>query len=269
MPARNVEHTVKESVASVLACNEVSQLIVVNDGSTDSTLDVLQSFDDHRIQILEGPQSGISAALNVAFKAVASPYIARCDADDLFTPDRFVDQLHFLEQHSDYVATCSGFETIDMKSQKIATMALLEQDVDIEQQLKEGDVSTHFGTWLFRSQAVHEIGGARTWFTSAEDLDLQIRLAFLGKVRQSTHVTYRYRLHDASITHTMTSKRREFFDQQARIFARQRQAEGSDDLERNCPPKLPDASESAQIRSSNQHQADLMQGEMALFYQGR
>lgn len=261
MPARNAGNSITESIESVLACSHVTELLIVDDGSTDDTLERIAAISDERIRVVEGPEQGISAALNCAFALCTTPYIARCDADDLFVNDRFEWQLPFLEKNNDHVAICSGFETIDKRSKVIAGMALSDQSRDITDLLRNGEATTHFGTWLFRRNAIDTIGGARAWFTSAEDLDIQFRLGFEGKVWQEQRTSYRYRLHDSSITHTMASIRREFFDRQSRVFAKQRRANNTDDLDSGYPPTVPTIDHSCKPRSSGRHKAGLLQGE--------
>jgi len=262
MPARNAESTIEDSIKSVLACPQVTELIIVDDGSSDGTKSIAERLceSNGNIKYLPGPQKGISAALNVGIMQSSSPYLARCDSDDFFEKGRFDWQLSFLKRNPNYVAICSGFVTIDENSRTIAQMSLKKPSQEITQTLLSGEVTTHFGTWLLRSNAAKEIGGAREWFESAEDIDLQFRLAEKGKVWQEQKISYRYRLHSQSITHSMVSARREFFDQYAREFALQRRR-GEDDLTKGSPPQKPAAQKGKAIKTSAKHIAGLLQGD--------
>jgi hypothetical protein len=110
---------------------------------------------------------------------------------------------------------------------------------EVTEQLLRGDPVTTLCSWLIRTSTIREVGGARTWFTSAEDLDLQFRLAEIGRVWHVPQVAYLYRLHDASITHRLGSASIAFFDEQAREFAKERRNSGKDRLELGHPPAPP------------------------------
>ncbi len=258
MPARNAAKTVVGAINSVLAADHVNEVIVINDGSSDNTEMLVREINDPRIRVIQGPQAGISAALNAGLEEVTERYVARCDADDYFTFDRFSWQLPFLDAHPDYTAISGGFKTVDEKGDSIAEMAM-DTSGDVTELLQNGKTVTHLGTWLIRADALRKIGGARTWFTSAEDLDLQFRLAHLGKVWHEPQFAYLYTLHQASITHSMPDTQRTFFDLQAREFSLQRKETGSDDLERGQAPSVPKKDKS--VNSANHHISRLLEGQ--------
>ena len=87
IPLYNKEKSVISTVESVL--NQTYphfELIIVNDGSTDSSLEVVQQFDDPRIRIIDKANGGVSSARNVGIKAAKYDYIIPLDADDLWMP---------------------------------------------------------------------------------------------------------------------------------------------------------------------------------------
>jgi len=108
MPTRNAEKFLRESVDSILAQTMQNfELLVVDDGSTDRTLEILNSYEDGRIKILQGPCRGIAAALNMGIRAAEGEFIARMDADDICMPQRFEKQVATLEAAPD-AALCSS-----------------------------------------------------------------------------------------------------------------------------------------------------------------
>lgn len=258
MPARNAGSTIKESIESVLASPAVRQLVVVNDGSTDETSQIVQSIVDERIDVISGPCKGISAAFNAGIEVATQKYIARCDADDLYPSSRLEKQLAWMQANSNYVAVTGYFCTIDAKGKLIATFNNNAVPEDISDLLSAGNTVTHFCTWLVRRDALVRCGGAREWFQSAEDIDLQFRLAEEGPVGYIHENFYLYRLNDSSITHTMTSSRREFFDQAARDFNNQRSENGEDLLMKGIPPDVPVGEG---VNSARQHRSSLLLGE--------
>jgi glycosyltransferase involved in cell wall biosynthesis len=104
MAAYNAERFVAEATASILAQTlEDFEFIVVDDGSTDSTVQIVESFNDPRIRMLRLEHRGIPAALNAGIAAVRAPYMARMDADDVSDPRRLARQLEFMQSNPDCV----------------------------------------------------------------------------------------------------------------------------------------------------------------------
>src|SRR5437016_1299456 len=94
MPMRNAEPYVKEAVTSVLAQDAPEmELVVVDDGSTDRSRQIVESFDDARVRIVEGPRRGFAAAWNTALAAATGKIVMQCDADDSYPPGRVAMQL--------------------------------------------------------------------------------------------------------------------------------------------------------------------------------
>lgn len=259
MPAYNAAATIKQSIASVLAQTAVTELIIIDDKSTDETAKIARSQNDNRIVIISGPGRGISAALNCGFQAASGEFIARCDADDLFVGGRLEWQLAWLCKHDDYIAVSAGYQTITHAGAAVADLACGGNGRDVTGKLLAGEAVTHFCTWLIRSSAILNSGGTRAWFVTAEDLDIQFRLAQQGKVWHEPRVSYLYRLHDSSITHQQNTDIREFYESCAKSFARQRAECGSDDLENGVPPSLPEQS-GDHVTTSNQHIISLRVG---------
>src|SRR5216683_3737069 len=103
MPAYNAEVHLRQAVASVLAQTyEAFELIVVDDASTDRTLEILSSFADPRLRLVRNDKNlGIVGSLNSAMLKAEGHYIARMDADDLCLPTRFARQAAFLDERPD------------------------------------------------------------------------------------------------------------------------------------------------------------------------
>jgi glycosyltransferase involved in cell wall biosynthesis len=103
MPCYNYAQYVGDSIAAVLASTEEDlELIVVDDGSTDDSKAVIKAAADadERVKpIFLEKNAGISAARNTALKAASGEYVAFCDADDLWLPEKLSHQLQLLEQY--------------------------------------------------------------------------------------------------------------------------------------------------------------------------
>lgn len=240
MPARNAAATVVEALNSLRDQAYLAEIILIDDGSTDDTAARAATLGDARLRILQGPQSGISAALNMGFLAARHPLVARCDADDLYLPGRLKAQVDWLSRHPDHVAVSGGFLSLDGQGRALARLAVDGSAREVTGDLRSGRVLTHLCTWLIRREALLQTGGTRSWFETAEDVDLQFRLAFLGPIWHLPDPVYGYRLHDGSITHSRRTAQLAFYDAAARSFAEDRVKTGSDALDRGCPPEVPD-----------------------------
>ena len=112
IPAYNPERTILETVESVLHQTFSDfELIVINDGSTDRTLDLLQTVQDSRLKIFSYSNGGLALARNRGISHAQGAYISFIDADDLWTIDKLELQLEALKQHPDmgvaYSWTCN------------------------------------------------------------------------------------------------------------------------------------------------------------------
>ncbi|HLL89436.1 MAG TPA: glycosyltransferase family A protein [Tepidisphaeraceae bacterium] len=243
MPMRNARPFVREAVRSVLsqAIGEVEvELLVLDDGSTDGSADVVRDVGGDRVRLLSGPAGGIAVALNRLLSDARGDYAARCDADDLYPPNRLARQVAFLQARPDFIAACGSFSMLTHDGRPVADMATGAVAEEITAELRAGRTRTHLGTFLIRSPALRAAGGFRPYFRSAEDLDLQLRLGEAGRVWYDPAPAYAYRLHDASVTHRQATTARRYFEHAAREFQRQRLTSGTDDLQRGTPPPAPD-----------------------------
>lgn len=103
MPAYNAASFIGKAIASVLNQTYTNlELIIVNDGCTDATAEVVQSFTDDRIRYFDlGQNRGRGYARNFAVAQCRGEFVAVCDADDINLPTRLEKQVHFLSAHPD------------------------------------------------------------------------------------------------------------------------------------------------------------------------
>lgn len=251
MPVYNAERFVASALRSVLAERTIPlEVIVVDDGSTDCSLNLIKQVGDDRVQVIHNEHQGIASALNTAFSRVQGEIVMRCDADDLYPPDRIAQQVQWLKSNPDFGAVCGNFSTIDSQGKVVLAMGCGDEPADITEELLDGITRVHFCTYATRFEVLRSIGGCRTYFRSGEDIDLQLRIGEACRVWYQPLMRYQYRLHETSLTHTMNSRERDFFDKIARTFRHQRRDQGSDDLQRGCPPTPP---RSQLVLNANQH----------------
>ncbi|MFZ2160715.1 MAG: glycosyltransferase family A protein [Sideroxyarcus sp.] len=241
VPMHNAEPYVVAALASVLLEKDVPiEVVVINDKSTDRSLEKVLGVSDKRIRVIDGPGTGVSACLNVGLAAAKGDIVMRCDADDLYPPGRIKDQAAWLDVNPEYAAVCGSFSTIDTAGRLIANLATGDTIKDITVELNSGKTRTSLCTYAIRRASLHVVGGFRPYFVTAGDIDFQLRLGEVAKVMYLPLSCYLYRLHDSSITHTQGNSKRIFFEETARQFLLQRRATGQDDLQRGRPPSPPD-----------------------------
>ena len=240
MPLYNAERFVAQALRSLLQDQAVPlEVIVIDHQSSDRSVALVQAVGDPRLRLVTHQGGGIAEVLNTGLGLARAEFMARCDADDLYPPDRLATQIAWLEQHPEFAAVAGNYAAIDQQGRPLIRFQCGDQETDITEELRTGLTRTHLGTFLLRTAVVHQLGGFRSYFTTAEDIDLQLRLGDRYRVGYCPQVVYHYRIHPTSITHTRASNQRDFFDQVARRFQQQRQTQGEDDLQRGSPPPVP------------------------------
>jgi glycosyltransferase involved in cell wall biosynthesis len=109
MPVYNVSAYVSEAVESVLNQTYTDfELIIIDDGSTDDTLQKVNAFHDQRIRVVRHERNiGYVHALNQGIRMAQGEFIARMDGDDICLPERFARQVEYLDRHFD-VGVCGA-----------------------------------------------------------------------------------------------------------------------------------------------------------------
>jgi glycosyltransferase involved in cell wall biosynthesis len=103
LPVYNGANTLKLAILSILKQSFLDwELIILDDASTDHSVEVMHSFDDSRIRLVEGEMNiGLSARLNMAVDMANGSYFARMDQDDISFPERLEKQVEYLQQHQE------------------------------------------------------------------------------------------------------------------------------------------------------------------------
>ena len=100
IPVFNGEKTIQDTIQSVLNQTVTDfEIIVINDGSTDGTLEIIQKITDTRLKVFSYPNTNQAASRNRGLEKATSKYIAFLDADDLCTPDKLESQRDALERY--------------------------------------------------------------------------------------------------------------------------------------------------------------------------
>lgn len=205
MPVYNAERYVAEAVESILKQTFTDfEFLIVNDGSTDRSLQILQSYaeQDLRIHLISRENRGLVATLNEMINLARAPLLARMDADDIAMHDRLEIQTRHLENHPEVVCVGGGCQVIDEHG-RFLIIADIKTGPDIVEQLAlQGVTPITHPTALMRTSAIKAVKGYSDKDWPAEDLSLWIKLCDLGKIDNAPEIVLQYRIHDQSISTT-------------------------------------------------------------------
>ena len=207
MTVFNAERYLREAVESILGQTfRDFEFIIVNDGSTDLSGEILEEFDqrDVRIRLISRGNTGIVAAANEGIAAARGQYLARMDADDVSLPERFERQVRYLDEHPECVLVGSRVVSTDPHGIPFATSehALTHEEIDAQLLTVGGGWALLQPATMMRLDAVRKVGGYRGAYNISEDHDLFLRLAEVGKVANLPEVLFHYRRRYDGATHT-------------------------------------------------------------------
>lgn len=114
LPVYNAEPYIEACIDSILEQTYSNlEILIINDGSTDNTLDLINEYDDERITVLSHPNVGLIQTLNKGLELAKGSYIVRMDADDMMIPSRIALQVKFMEENETIGASGGNMETFD------------------------------------------------------------------------------------------------------------------------------------------------------------
>jgi len=179
MGVRDGAPWVSSAVASVLEQTlDDLELIVVDDGSTDGTPDLLAAVRDRRLRVTRQPRAGLTAALARGLALARAPLIARLDADDVALPERLALQVAFLAAHPDVGLLGTAAREVDADGREIGVVRPPESDGALRRMLIRRNPFVHSSV-MMRRAAAERAGGYDATIAVAQDYDLWMRLSRL------------------------------------------------------------------------------------------
>jgi len=212
LPVYNAQRYLADAIESVLAQTFADfELLMFDDGSTDGSLLMLQDYAarDPRVRVFTRENRGLVATLNEMIGLARGRYLARMDADDICKPQRFERQVSFLDSNPDHVVVGGWLEWMNDRGQIIGTIKTPEAHDEIDTAHLKGHTSICHPAAMLRNFE----GDAIDWYDEqcldAEDLDLWLRLAEMGKLANIPEVVLIYRIHAESISEAKGQRQRD------------------------------------------------------------
>lgn len=181
------------------------EFIIIGDGSTDGTGELLEQLADTdcRIKLIRRENKGLTVSLNEALSLARGEFIARMDSDDLAVRERFEKQVAFLDSHPDCVLVGTKVMLIDPLDVEIVEGEFHQGHENLDAALLKGNgAAIYHPSVMIRKSALDRVGGYVPKYNGAEDVELFLRLAEIGRLENLDEILLKYRRHPASVNHT-------------------------------------------------------------------
>jgi glycosyltransferase involved in cell wall biosynthesis len=235
MPVWNAIRFLRLAMDSVLRQSfESFELLVVDDGSSDGTTELLSTYRDPRVRVVRNDERrGLVYALNAGIALARGEYVARMDGDDVSHPERLSAGVRFLDSERDVVLVGSWANVVDDKGDVLSVIRAPTDSREIHEALLNANTFVHSSV-MFRKSAVVELGGyqrIRPNTDTAQDYHLWLRLADRYSLANIADILLDYRIHDDQISLQRLASQRACADL-ARQLASKRRAEHGEPVKR-------------------------------------
>ena len=210
MPVYNGEKYLREAVDSILNQTYTNfDFLIINDGSTDNTLKILQSYNDNRIKIIDNKENlGLIQTLNKGLRLASGEFIARMDADDISLPVRLEKQINYLIKQNEVGVLGSQADIINDLGEKIDFYMVPNSHNMIAWMLLFGRSFIHPSV-MFRRSAIEEAEGYNASSLYMEDYELWISLVKKTRFANLSETLIKYRTSKDSISRRMVDQQQQ------------------------------------------------------------
>ncbi|MBD0262644.1 MAG: glycosyltransferase [Tolypothrix sp. Co-bin9] len=178
IPAYNCEKTIQKTIKSVLNQTFANfELIIINDASQDSTLNIISQIADSRIQIFSYSHAGGNVSRNRGIKHSVGEFVSFLDADDLWTPDKLMSQYKALQENLEAAVAYSWTDYIDENGELLLFGTHFTANGDVYENLLVTNFLENGSNPLIRRKALIELNGFDESLVAAQDWDMWLRLA--------------------------------------------------------------------------------------------
>lgn len=206
MPAHNAQKYLSTAIESILNQTfKKFELIIVNDASTDKTLQIIKSFakKDSRIRIINNKKRlDIAGSLNKGISHAMSNIIARMDADDISLPNRLEVQYKLINNSKKIAVVGANIVVMDPQEKDISARSYPANSKDLKACFFKYSPFAH-PVVMFRKKIFDEVGKYNPKYSPTEDLDLWFRIGRKHEFRSVPQLLLRYRLSEKSSSHSI------------------------------------------------------------------
>jgi GT2 family glycosyltransferase len=217
LPVFNADRYLRLAIDSILTQTFTDfELIIINDGSTDGSRQILESYVDPRIQLIHQANAGLPISLNRAIKVARGQYLARQDADDVSLPSRLSEQVHYLDAHLQCALLGTAAQIIEEDTLSQRTLSHPTDNGEIQIKLLFYNCFVHSSV-MIRKAALDQSGlyPEDPNKFPPEDYDLWLRIAQHGNVNNLQKVLLHYR----ELPHSISRTKLELMQARARLMS--------------------------------------------------
>jgi glycosyltransferase involved in cell wall biosynthesis len=202
MTVYNGEKFVHEAINSILTQTlQDFEFLIINDGSTDQTRNIISSYKDSRIILIDNDSNlGITRSLNRGLNLAQGEFIARLDSDDIAEPERLARQVSFLEANPNVTLVGSWYRTIDEQGNILEKHTLPCDCIKIRWGLLFYTPFIHSSVTFRKDDVLQKVGLYNEDFIYTQDHELWVRIAKIFPVANLDEYLMQYRVHASSVT---------------------------------------------------------------------
>lgn len=201
IPTFNREFFIKDAIDSVL--NQTFQdfeIVVIDDGSTDNTKDIIDGYNDYRIHYFYQKNRGLNPARNAGIKNSRGNYIAFLDSDDIWEPDKLEKQVEILNQKPEIGLVYCGSSLIDENKNFIGKRPLITYKGDVFKKLVMYNFLYNGSVVLFRKSCIEKVGLFDETITRMTDWEFYLRFSVYFKYWGIDEYLIKYRVHKKTMS---------------------------------------------------------------------
>ena len=220
IPAYNGDRYIAEAIDSALEQTYKGEyeIIVVDDGSTDNTSQVIEQYGE-RVNYLSQKNQGVAASRNLGLAAARGKYIAFLDQDDIFLPHKLSSQVALLDRDPDLGIVNSGWQIINELGVASSAVQPWQHIPDLSCANLVIWKPVFLGAMLFRRSWLERARGFNTALEQTPDVDLVMRLAMMGcTAAWVEEITVKYRQHEANASRNTLLQTKELNQITAKFF---------------------------------------------------
>lgn len=200
MPVYNAEKYLAEAIDSIISQTFLDwELVIINDGSTDSSLSIINRFTDSRIRLINNETNlGLIKTLNKGIELCRGQYIARMDADDISFPNRFASQVNFMDKNKEYILCGTNAEVIDSEGKETGKVINPTKNTLLQISLLFTNPFIHPSMMICKDVLSNNFLDEKA--LHVEDYELWTRLAEQGKIANLELPLLKYRWHGTNVS---------------------------------------------------------------------